>query len=76
MLVMALPWIVFLTFTNLLLPRFQPPNARGTMNWELFELACLIGIALLVDLILYRWAKPRLLRRFRDLATEPVSSGK
>ena len=72
MLVLALPWIIYLTITNLLLPILRSQRAGAFTNRELFEVLCLVGIALLTDLILFLWAKSKLLNQFRSLATQPT----
>ncbi|MEO7299526.1 MAG: ABC transporter permease subunit [Verrucomicrobiota bacterium] len=69
LLVLTMPWLIYICLSTLL--RFfhfrspAPPHS-------IMAPACWIGIALLTNLILLRWAKPRLLSRFRILATQPL----
>jgi len=78
MLVLALPWIVYGLLLNFI-PYFSSFSGGSVRTIEIFKILsvlCWVGIALLTDWILFRWAKTRLLTRFRVLATQPVGSAK
>lgn len=70
MLVLAMPWIIYALFANVIpliyVSRLDPENK------QMIAALCWILIAVLVDGILFLWAKPRLLARFRSIATESV----
>jgi ABC-type transport system involved in cytochrome c biogenesis permease component len=70
LLVLSMPWIIYLLLANLVpfiyLSRFSASTHQilTVLGW--------IGIALFTNLILFVWAKSNLLTRFRLLATQPV----
>jgi hypothetical protein len=81
MLVLAMPWIIYMLLANFAeLFLFRRANSVSFFfsfftDSDTKEIASICGwivLALVTNLVLYRWAKPRLLSRFRTLATQPV----
>lgn len=71
MLVLTMPWLIYILLTSLI--SFFHVNRSNGIDHTITAAFCWIAIALLTDLILFRWAKPKLLSRFRLLATiQPV----
>jgi hypothetical protein len=69
-LVLALPWFIYNLSNNVL------PFLWGNRPHPLLNMITALGtwfvIALITNAVLYFWAKPRLLKQFRALATQPV----
>jgi hypothetical protein len=81
MLVLALPWIIYLLISLgidlFLFSRTSPAYFLfdGLDNQDSRQIIAALGwlgLALLINLILFLWAKPRLLSRFRELSTQPL----
>jgi hypothetical protein len=70
LLVLALPWIIYSVLANII-PFFYVSRA-STDKKQMTAALCWLGLALLIDGILFLWAKPKLLARFRSIATQTV----
>jgi ABC-type transport system involved in cytochrome c biogenesis permease component len=70
LLILAMPWIIYILLSSII-PIFYISRAKPEIK-HLTAVLCWIGIALLTNLILFRWAKPRLLSRFREVAVQPI----
>ena len=68
-LVLAMPWIIYAALASII-SFFQTSRPTGDSRPITAALGW-IGIALLTNFILFRWAKPKLLSRFRLLAGQP-----
>ncbi|MEO6036277.1 MAG: ABC transporter permease [Verrucomicrobiota bacterium] len=74
MLVLILPWLIFGAFKTII--SFAPLNPPDSNAIQLATSSSWVVIALLTNLVLYRWAKPNLLTRFRLLANQPLPVSK
>ena len=70
MLVLALPWFLY-NLSNHILPALWADRPHPLLN-SMTTLGTWWVVALLTDLVLFLWAKPKLLSQFRFLATLPI----